>query len=142
MFLGYEMFLDFLGIKVLNTSGSLEIASLQRLEMALVHNVHNHMRIRRMIACLSVVGFRRLALKFLALLERLIQQYFPGKLDMIFMSSWSKFSNKNINNALKSCGFDSVSVFEEENPYVQDLTDTPYSFWKGYPNSQYGITLS
>lgn len=54
---------------------------------------------------------------------------------MIFMSSWSKFSNKNISNAIKNCGIENTSVFEEENPYVQDLVDTPYSFWKGYPNS-------
>jgi hypothetical protein len=95
-----------------------------------------------MMACLSVVGFRRLALKFLAFLERVIKSYFPGKLDMIFMSSWSKYSNKNITNALKNCGIDNVSVFEEENPYIQDLTDTPYSFWKGYPDSEHSLTIN
>lgn len=65
LYRSYEMFLDFIGVQVMNTSGDLNIQSLQRLELALVHNVHNHLRIRRMLACLSVVGFRRLALKFL-----------------------------------------------------------------------------
>ena len=113
LYLAYEMFMDFIGIKVMNTAGCLSILSLQRMELALVHNVHNHLRIRRMLACLSVTGFRRLALKFLVFLEKIIQQYFPGKLDMIFMSSWSKYSNKNINNALKNCGVENAAVFEE-----------------------------
>ena len=47
--------------------------SIERLKSCLIYNTHNHLRIMRILACLSVTGLRNYAdalLKFLNLLKR------------------------------------------------------------------------
>lgn len=106
------MFMDFLGIQVMNSTGDLALRSPERFELALVKNIHNHIRIRRLMACLSVVGFRRLAMKLINFLGVTIQQRYPGKLEASFSSTWGKYSNKDIKATLKNCGIEDPTIFE------------------------------
>ena len=63
------VFLDFLGIQLRLSSLELNLVNKKRLMQALVINTHNHLRIMRILACLSVVGFRSIALKLIEFLE-------------------------------------------------------------------------
>ena len=52
-----NIFLDFMGVH-LDGQGTMSIASKDRLRSALLVNTHNHLRIRRLMACTSICGFR------------------------------------------------------------------------------------
>jgi hypothetical protein len=106
------MYMHFLGIQVMNSAGDLALKSPERFELALVKNIHNHIRMRRMMACLSVVGFRRLAVKLINFLGVAIQMRYPGKLEASFTGTWGKYSNKDIKATLKNCGIDDPAIFE------------------------------
>lgn len=64
--------MDFIGIEVNVEEASLRVASEDRLHDALIRNTHNHLRIRRILTCLSVTGFRLLALWFINILDYVI----------------------------------------------------------------------
>lgn len=83
-----EIFLDFLGIE-LTLEGTLVKIDDRRLTDALLIHTHNHLRLRRFMACLSITGFRPLALHFIEFLRRLIesdQKY--GRLQRVFSREW------------------------------------------------------
>lgn len=50
-----------------------EVVSRSRAINALKKNTHNHLRIRRILSSLSVTGFRVVALKFLEILEVVVE---------------------------------------------------------------------
>lgn len=56
------IFLDFWGIFFDISTFKLEIVSLERLEAVLVYRTHNLLRLKRILAFLSVNGFREVAL--------------------------------------------------------------------------------
>lgn len=61
------IFFEFLGIQ-LKEDYKLELIDENRLNKALVVNTYNHLRINRIIECLSICGFRRIALNLLEFL--------------------------------------------------------------------------
>lgn len=65
------LFLDFMGIRLKMPSLTLAICSWERLRDALLINYHNHLRVMRLLACLSVTGFRPIALQIIQLLDTL-----------------------------------------------------------------------
>ena len=73
MLTSIEIFLDFLGIE-LTLEGELRKISDERMEDALLRYTHNHLRLRRFMACLSITGFRPLALEFIDFLQTIIEK--------------------------------------------------------------------
>lgn len=65
------VFFDFLGIKLRLSPLELDLVNKKRLMEALILHTHNHLRIMRILACLSVVGFRSIALKLIEFLDRI-----------------------------------------------------------------------
>jgi hypothetical protein len=59
------LFLDFMGIRLKMPSLTLAICSWKRLREAILVNYHNHLRVMRVLACLSVTGFRSIALQII-----------------------------------------------------------------------------
>ena len=60
------VFFDFLGLKLKpNLQWKIETSDEARLRKALVEHPHNQMRITRVIACLSITGFRKIALNLM-----------------------------------------------------------------------------
>jgi hypothetical protein len=68
----YELFLDFLGLRLLDARTGL-VSRVRggggRLRKALVQNIHNHQRLRRVLASLAVTGFQRYMVPLVAHLE-------------------------------------------------------------------------
>lgn len=62
-----------MGIKVDIEEATWNVVSGERLYDVLVENTHNHLRIRRILACLSVTGFRLLALWLINIIEDVIE---------------------------------------------------------------------
>ena len=52
------IFTDFMGLKINLDTLDFQILSQKRLKDVILVNYHNHLRIMRIFACLSVVGFR------------------------------------------------------------------------------------
>ena len=91
-----KIYLDFIGVKLLKT-GEMEIISSDRLDDALLRNTHNHLRIRRVMACLSICGFRNLCLKLIQFLKQLIQsqkKYY--RLEGTFKHEWKIYGDKEM----------------------------------------------
>jgi hypothetical protein len=63
------IFFDFMGIRLNLQTLKLTICCRKRLEDVILVNFHNHLRIMRILACLSVTGFRRLALNLVDFLD-------------------------------------------------------------------------
>ena len=63
------IFLDFMGVRLSLEDGTLTIVSLKRLNDVIVKHCHNHLRLMRIMACLSVTGFRKIALNIITLLD-------------------------------------------------------------------------
>jgi hypothetical protein len=62
-------FFDFMGIRINLKDLSLKVISYPRLKAVILINFHNHLRIMRVLACLSVIGFRKIALNLIKLLD-------------------------------------------------------------------------
>jgi hypothetical protein len=69
MLFSIYLFLDFMGIRLHLPSLELTVCSHERLREAILINHHNHLRIMRLLACLSVTGFRTIALAVIRLLD-------------------------------------------------------------------------
>mmetsp|Transcript_27057 Transcript_27057/g.23954 ORF Transcript_27057/g.23954 Transcript_27057/m.23954 type:complete len:157 (-) Transcript_27057:33-503(-) len=68
----YELMLGFFGMKLANPkTGALERAKNyeERYYETLITSLHNHMRVRRILAHLNVVGFRKYAIELVYFLE-------------------------------------------------------------------------
>jgi hypothetical protein len=65
------IFLDFLGVRLDLASLQLTVCSQQRMKAAVLVHTHNHLRLMRLLACLSVTGFRQQALAIISLLDQL-----------------------------------------------------------------------
>ena len=63
------MFMDFLGLEVNCFEATVKMVSRDRMKDAIVRFTHNHLRLRRILACLSVTGFRLLALWLINILR-------------------------------------------------------------------------
>lgn len=55
------IYFNFIGIYLSLKDGQLYLINKERMIEAIVHNTHNHLRIMRVLACLSVIGFRKIA---------------------------------------------------------------------------------
>lgn len=66
-----------MGIRVNLQTLELEICSERRLKDVVLVNFHNHLRIMRVLACLSITGLRKLALNLIDFLDRYTS---PGNL--------------------------------------------------------------
>lgn len=73
MLQSFKQYLLFMGIKVDIEEATWNVVSGDRLYDVLVENTHNHLRIRRILACLSVTGFRLLALWLINIIEDVIE---------------------------------------------------------------------
>lgn len=63
------MFFDFMGIQLTNDFSSIYIIDSSRLKDVILVNFHNHLRIMRILACLSVTGFRSIALMLIQFID-------------------------------------------------------------------------
>jgi hypothetical protein len=63
-------FFDFMGIRLNLKDLSLKIINRMRLRAVILVNFHNHLRIMRILACLSVIGFRKLAINLIEFLDK------------------------------------------------------------------------
>jgi hypothetical protein len=62
--------MDFMGLELTKIDkGDLKIINHKRLYDVLMVNRHNHLRLTRIIACLSMVGFRHYAVKLIHFLH-------------------------------------------------------------------------
>lgn len=73
MLQSFKQYLLFMGIEVNIEEATWNVVSGERLYDVLVENTHNHLRIRRILACLSVTGFRLLALWLINIIEDVIE---------------------------------------------------------------------
>lgn len=73
MLQSFKQYLLFMGIEVNIEEATWNVVSGDRLYDVLVENTHNHLRIRRILACLSVTGFRLLALWLINIIEDVIE---------------------------------------------------------------------
>jgi hypothetical protein len=63
--------------------------SQDRLHEALIINTHNHLRIMRILACLSITGFRTIALNLIHFLDQSIQKIkMFSSLKIVFQQKW------------------------------------------------------
>lgn len=98
-----RIFFDFLGIQ-LHSDYQYEIISKERLKEAIHINCHNHLRLRRVLACLSITGFRNIALSLIKFLGELVRtKTIYSKWKYTFEREWEIYGNKNIKDALKIC---------------------------------------
>lgn len=103
------MFLNFMGIQVDLNKASFKIVSMDRLKDALVRNTHNHLRLRRILASLSVTGFRILALWLINMLDYVIEKYGNylkkswSPLRKVFDEEWRIYSDEDYMRALQNC---------------------------------------
>ncbi len=67
MYRSIRVYFDFAGISI-SKNLKLEMISRERLKGVLIFHTHNHLRIMRILACLSVIGFRIIALNFISFL--------------------------------------------------------------------------
>lgn len=63
-----------MGAKINIETGELETVSEDRLYQLLEINTHNHLRLTRIISCLSIVGFRHYAIQLIKYLAKEIQE--------------------------------------------------------------------
>ena len=73
MLQSFKQYLLFMGIEFNIEEATWNVVSWDRLYDVLVENTHNHLRIRRILACLSVTGFRLLALWLINIIEDVIE---------------------------------------------------------------------
>ena len=73
LMMSFEIYCNFLGVKIDLVRREFMIVSKHRAISALNINMHNHLRIKRILACLSVTGFRAVALWFLSILKTLVK---------------------------------------------------------------------
>jgi hypothetical protein len=66
------MFTMFMGVKVDLENVEFEVINKKRMKETLIENTHNHLRLRRILACLSITGFRLLALWLINIIDNLI----------------------------------------------------------------------
>jgi hypothetical protein len=87
------LFTDFMGLQMDLDTFSFKIISINRLTDVILVNYHNHLRIMRILACLSVTGFRRIAQSLINFLDK-----YTSKGEMLererseFEKSWAVYS--------------------------------------------------
>ncbi len=68
--------MDFMGIEIIDFSkGTLKIINNERFRLALYTNTHNRLRLMRILASLSTLGFRIYAIELCKLLKKNIGSY-------------------------------------------------------------------
>lgn len=71
----YAIYADFMGARIVNLeTGELALVSKERLFAVLYVNRHNHLRLTRIMACLSHTGFRRYATALIRFLHNCIDK--------------------------------------------------------------------
>lgn len=63
------IFLDFMGLRFNPRTLDIVVCSEKRFADVIMVNYHNHLRIMRILACLSVTGFRKVALRLIEILD-------------------------------------------------------------------------
>jgi len=63
------IFMDFMGIYLDLATLELILINEYRFKQVILVNYHNHLRIMRILACLSVTGFRKIALNLIQFLD-------------------------------------------------------------------------
>lgn len=87
MLVSTYIFFDFLGIRLDLNTFELSMYNEGLFRSAIVLNIHNHLRLMRILACLSIVGFRGIALKLIAFLDKNTQK---GKIGEKYRSEFDK----------------------------------------------------
>ena len=80
------------------------IISRERLKDVILVNYHNHLRIMRVLACLSVTGFRSIALSLIAVLDEQTRK--GSMLDKErdeFEKSWAVYGDGDLARAKNMC---------------------------------------
>lgn len=81
--------MDFMGIRLRDARiGDLSLKCTKRLRNALLINTHNHLRIMRIIACLSTVGFRAYGKQLIKLLGSVVETKPFSSLKDTFEAKW------------------------------------------------------
>jgi hypothetical protein len=70
MLVSIYVFFDFMGIRLNINTFSLTLCDERRLKDVILVNFHNHLRIMRIFACLSVIGFRGIAMSLLGFIDK------------------------------------------------------------------------
>lgn len=90
------MFCDFMGVRLKSIhTGSLQLINEQRLKNVLIKNTHNHLRIMRILACLSTVGFRHYAHNLIQFLEHTVTTPMFSSVRNTFESKWKVYEEDN-----------------------------------------------
>lgn len=74
MLVSIYIFFDFLGIRLDLNTFELSMINEGRFHSAIVTHTHNHLRLMRILACLSIIGFRQTALKLIDFLDKNTQK--------------------------------------------------------------------
>lgn len=96
----FELFCGFIGVGIDTRTMEYQIVNVKRAVDALKVNRHNHLRIKRILACLSITGFRIIALLFIEMLEYLIRNIDELKYDKAVVGTlekeWKVYSSERI----------------------------------------------
>ena len=97
----YDLMFDFYGFQIKNN----EIVRIdgdfkERYNETIAYPTHNHLRIRRILAHLNVVGFRELAIKVVNFLQKEVEKKDSGLgyIKRVVMETWSKYGEIDENN--------------------------------------------
>jgi hypothetical protein len=95
MLVSIYIFFDFLGIRLDLNTFELSMCDEGRFRSAIVIHTHNHLRLMRILACLSIVGFRDITLKLVAFLDKNTQRGTIGeRYRYEFEKSWEIYGDE------------------------------------------------
>lgn len=125
----FEQFLMFMGVQVHIDDAVFELVDKNRLYDVLVENTHNHLRLRRILACLSVTGFRLLALWLINIIKymicaqpELVKSRWGRSLPKTFQEEWLIYSDgDHEESAAENCFIKELDVFYQVNPALRNF---------------------
>ena len=95
MLISIYIFLDFLGVRLDLNTFELSMCDGNRFRSAIVIHTHNHLRLMRILACLSIVGFRSIAIKLIAFLDQNTRRGAIGESERYqFEKSWEIYGDE------------------------------------------------
>ena len=119
MIKSYAISVDFMGLRLENLeTGKLMLVSEKRLYDVLMVNRHNHLRLSRIMACLSIVGFRRYATALIQFLhDRCHKDIRLADIRKICDDKWLQYDRDS--EILKICGIPSEEYLNTPHPILQ-----------------------